>query len=256
MLLSGRCFRRISGRYGSVSALNQFRSLFIETEATPNPESKKFVTGKPVLPQDSNGEPVTSGFYVTVSDKSEISRSPLAKALFKVEGVKSVYLGNDFVTVTKFAENHWVHVQAFVLSAIMDFYASGNPALLDTPEITDTTIFEDDDEVVAMIKELLEVKIRPAVQEDGGDIRYVGYDPETGIVSVQLAGSCVGCPSSSVTLKNGVENMLMHYIPEVTGVHSIEEEESSEIEEEGADDNKKQKSYEERLTNAGIPYSD
>lgn len=145
----------------------------------------------------------------------------------------------------------------------MDHYQSGKPAVSSTPEITDTTILEDDDEIVAMIKELLETRIRPAVQEDGGDIRYVMFDEDTGVVEVQLAGSCVGCPSSSVTLKNGVENMLMHYIPEVTGVISVEDEtadddvgdvvvESSE----GSGEEKKQKSYEERLAAAGIPFSD
>ena len=149
----------------------------------------------------------------------------------------------------------------------MDFYATNQPALLEVPEITDTTILEDDDEVVAMIKELLESRIRPAVQEDGGDIKYVGFDEHTGLVTVQLAGSCVGCPSSSVTLKNGVENMLMHYIPEVTAVISLEEEEDEERGEGGEEvlvtksggeegDEKKLKSYEERLAAAGIPFSD
>ena len=140
-------------------------------------------------------------------------------------------------------------------SALMDHYDSKELALTDQPEITDTTILDDDDEVVAMIKELLESRIRPAVQEDGGDIRYVGFDDGTGIVTVQLAGSCVGCPSSSVTLKNGVENMLMHYIPEVTAVEALEEED-----EEGQapkeEEPKQNKSYEERLAAAGIPFSD
>ena len=141
--------------------------------------------------------------------------------------------------------------------------------MTDAPLITDTTILDDDDEVVAMIKELLETRIRPAVQEDGGDIRYVGFEEETGIVTVQLAGSCVGCPSSSVTLKNGVENMLMHYIPEVTNVVSLEEEEDEEggdaggevvVEQSGstasAEDAKKNKTYQDRLAAAGIPFSD
>lgn len=135
----------------------------------------------------------------------------------------------------------------------------------DQPEITDTTILEDDDEVVAMIKELLETRIRPAVQEDGGDIKYVGFEEDTGIVTVQLAGSCVGCPSSSVTLKNGVENMLMHYIPEVTNVVSLEEEEQDEggegagdvvVEQTESEDKKKMKTYQDKLAAAGIPFSD
>jgi len=158
----------------------------------------------------------------------------------------------------KRAEANWGHIRTLVFSAIMDHYATGKPALTSTPEITDTTILEDDDEVVAMIKELLESRIRPAVQEDGGDIRYVGFAPDSGIVTVQLAGSCVGCPSSSVTLKNGVENMLMHYIPEVTGVEALEEEHegAEEVNVDVAEDAKKAKTYEERLKAAGIPFSD
>eukprot|EP00594_Rhizosolenia_setigera_P019980 CAMPEP_0178978188 /NCGR_PEP_ID=MMETSP0789-20121207/24991_1 /TAXON_ID=3005 /ORGANISM="Rhizosolenia setigera, Strain CCMP 1694" /LENGTH=233 /DNA_ID=CAMNT_0020667841 /DNA_START=216 /DNA_END=917 /DNA_ORIENTATION=- len=233
--------------------------MFIQTEPTPNPESTKFLPGRQVL--DGEGAQSSgNGFYVTHSDKDEIARSPLAKLLFKVDGVKAVYLGNDFVTVTKFATSQWVHVQTEVFAAIMDHYATGKPALTDAPEITDTTIFDDDDEVVAMIKELLESRIRPAVQEDGGDIRYVGFDEASGIVTVKLAGSCVGCPSSSVTLKNGVENMLMHYIPEVTGVTAEEEEEEGDndvvVEQTVSEEDKKMKSYEERLKAAGIPFSD
>jgi len=256
--------------FNSLHAANQKRTMFIQTEATPNPESIKFMPGRAVLesPDDDSleemgGGGTTNGFYATRSDKEEITRSPLTKRLFKIDGVKSVYLGADFVTITKYAEGNWAHVRPFVFSSIMDHYQSGKPAVSSTPEITDTTILEDDDEIVAMIKELLETRIRPAVQEDGGDIRYVMFDEDTGVVEVQLAGSCVGCPSSSVTLKNGVENMLMHYIPEVTGVISVEDEtadddvgdvvvESSE----GSGEEKKQKSYEERLAAAGIPFSD
>lgn len=140
-----------------------------------------------------------------------------------------------------------------IFSTLMDFFDSNQPVLVDQPIITDTTILDDDDEVVAMIKELIEARIRPAVQEDGGDIRYIGFEEETGIVTVQLAGSCVGCPSSSVTLKQGVENMLMHYIPEVTNVVALEEEaEEKDTEPDGT----KQKTYEERLAAAGIPFSD
>ncbi len=151
----------------------------------------------------------------------------------------------------------------------MDFYASGQMAMLDSPSITDTTILDDDSEVVAMIKELLESRIRPAVQEDGGDIKYVSFEEDSGIVTVKLAGSCVGCPSSSVTLKNGVENMLMHYIPEVRSVVSLDEEEGDEDEDEGGgmdeeqggrmlddDEKKKMRTYQDKLSAAGIPYSD
>mmetsp|Transcript_7701 Transcript_7701/g.9817 ORF Transcript_7701/g.9817 Transcript_7701/m.9817 type:complete len:323 (-) Transcript_7701:34-1002(-) len=241
----------------------QRRNMFIQTANTPNPESMKFLPGRPVLSHNVDQDEAdkggtTNGFYVTAQDIDDIKLSPLAKELFQIEGVKAIYLGADFITITKRAETNWSYVRTFIFSAIMDFYASGKPVILSEPEITDTTILDTDDEIVAMIKELLETRIRPAVQEDGGDIRYVNFNEENGIVTVRLAGSCVGCPSSSVTLKNGVENMLMHYIPEVTGVEAEEEEEisddSSMIEEN--EDQKKAKTYEERLKAAGIPFSD
>jgi len=273
------------------TASSQRRSLFIQTATTPNPESLKFVpNGRLVLghslgdsdgtsddpEQDEeldneNNDQNTNGVYLTRKDHTLIARSPLAKSLFNLDpGVKSIYLGYDFLTVTKYAEAHWQHLQTPICGAIMDFYATGELVMTDAPQITDTTIMDDDDEVVAMIKELLETRIRPAVQEDGGDIRYVGFEEETGIVTVQLAGSCVGCPSSSVTLKNGVENMLMHYIPEVTTVISLEEEEDDGEGYEGStgDDGvvveqsssnveaKQMKTYQDKLAAAGIPFSD
>jgi Fe-S cluster biogenesis protein NfuA len=234
----------------------QLRSIFIQTLDTPNPESLKFVpSGKPVLDTDD-----INGFYVTKNDPiAEIQRSPLAKSLFDVDGVKSVYLGPDFVTVTKYAEHKWKLLRPELFDVIMSWADGGKPALMDQPEITDTTILDDDDEIVAMIKELIEARIRPAVQEDGGDIRYVSFSEETGLVTVQLAGSCVGCPSSSVTLKQGVENMLMHYIPEVTAVVALEEEaeegDGGEVVIEQSASSQ-QKSYEERLAQAGIPFSE
>ena len=237
------------------------RSLFIQTESTPNPESIKFIPGRPVLDGvDEGGEAGAAGFFATRQDRDEVARSPLAKAVFEVDGIKSIYLGPDFLTVTKTAESHWEHIRTPVFAAIMDFYASGKPVLSAVAEVTDTTIFDDDSEVVALIKEILEARIRPAVQEDGGDIRYVGFDESSGIVTVKLAGSCVGCPSSSVTLKNGVENMLMHYIEEVTGVEAQEEEGEEGDNASGGEgestEQKKMKSYEERLAAAGIPFSD
>lgn len=230
----------------------QKRTMFIQTASTPNPESIKFLPGRQI--SDENGEAV-QGFYVTATEKDEISKSPLCQEIFKIEGVKSIYLTADSITITKYAEAHWPHIKTPAFSAIMDFYATGEPAVSTAPKVTDTTILDTDSEVVAMIKELLESRIRPAVNEDGGDIRYVGFDEVSGVVTVQLAGSCVGCPSSSVTLKNGVENMLMHYIPEVTGVVSLEEE----GEDDGGDVDvtvTKAKTYEERLAAAGIPFSD
>jgi Fe-S cluster biogenesis protein NfuA len=202
----------------------------------------------------------------------EILRSPLAKKLFDIEGVKSVYLGTDFVTITKYAEKQWRLIRPDLYDVIMAWADSGEAALRDEPILSDTTILDDDDEVVAMIKELIETKIRPAVQEDGGDIRYVGFEEETGLVTVKLAGSCVGCPSSAVTLKQGVENMLKHYISEVTSVVALEEPSSNDNESASttaettpaaaaatSDQDttlKQQKTYEERLAAAGIPFSD
>jgi Fe-S cluster biogenesis protein NfuA len=247
--------------FPSSAFLQQLRSIFIQTSETPNPESLKFIpTGVTVI----DSEDGTSGFYVTKQDSAnDILRSPLAKSLFDVQGVKAVYLGSDFVTVTKFAEHKWKMLRPQLFEVLMNWADKGEPALLDAPLITDTTILDDDDEIVAMIKELIESRIRPAVQEDGGDIRYVSFSEETGLVTVQLAGSCVGCPSSAITLKNGVENMLMHYIPEVSNVIALEDEGGEEVGEEDETEAPeedvaatKQKSYEERLAAAGIPFSE
>mmetsp|Transcript_5651 Transcript_5651/g.11863 ORF Transcript_5651/g.11863 Transcript_5651/m.11863 type:complete len:325 (-) Transcript_5651:40-1014(-) len=254
------------------------RSLFIQTADTPNPESVKFVPGRPVFvpevadadPEDSDAEEAevdeTSGFFVSSDDptfRSDMALSPLAARIFgSTEGIRAVYLGRDFVTVTKYMQEDWQDLQPSIFGAIMDHYDSGDRAVTDAPRVTDTTILDDDDEVVAMIKELLETRIRPAVQDDGGDIRYVGFDEHSGIVTVRLAGSCVGCPSSSVTLKNGVENMLMHYIPEVTAVHAEETAEGDAAEAGGVVVEKekaakpREKTYEERLAAAGIPFSE
>ncbi|KAG7356999.1 Nfu/NifU scaffold protein [Nitzschia inconspicua] len=234
------------------------RNVFIQTENTPNPESIKFVPTNTIVLDNADG----TGHFLNKTDPMEdILKSPLAKELFKIDGVKAVYFGQDFVTVTKFAEHKWNFLRPEIFSILMDFFENpNNKVLLDQPVITDTTILDDDDEVVAMIKELIEDRIRPAVQEDGGDIRYEEFDETTGIVSVRLLGSCVGCPSSSITLKQGVENMLMHYIPEVTAVHALDDDkEDNSIDGDTdavAKDVKIQKTYEERLKAAGIPFSD
>ncbi|CAN6345342.1 unnamed protein product [Urochloa humidicola] len=147
-------------------------------------------------------------------------------------GVTRVFFGSDFVTVTKSEETSWDYLKPEVFAAIMDFYSSGQPLFLDSNAAAsmDTAIHEDDSEIVAMIKELLETRIRPAVQDDGGDIEYRGFDPETGIVKLKMQGACSGCPSSSVTLKSGIENMLMHYVPEVKGVEQeLDGDEEAEL---------------------------
>ena len=185
------------------------RTMFIQTQTTPNPMSLMFQPGREVYAEGSKN----------FSNAREAMASPLAKRLFAIEGVTNVFFGIDFVTVTKGEDAEWETVKPQTFEAITNFYASGE-TVMDEEKLaaSGTAIAEDDDEIVAMIKELLETRIRPAVAEDGGDIVFKAFDPESGLVTVQLQGSCDGCPSSSVTLKSGIENMLMHYVPEVKGV--------------------------------------
>ncbi|KAI9083451.1 hypothetical protein K1719_034665 [Acacia pycnantha] len=188
----------------------QKRTMFIQTQSTPNPSSLMFYPGKPVMEVGSADFP----------NARTAMNSPLAKALFGIDGITRVFFGSDFVTVTKSDDFSWDLLKPEIFAAIMDFYSSGQPLFLDSKAAAakDTAIQEEDSEIVAMIKELLETRIRPAVQDDGGDIEYRGFSEETGIVKLKMQGACSGCPSSSVTLKSGIENMLMHFVPEVKGV--------------------------------------
>ncbi|KAK8574544.1 hypothetical protein V6N13_034194 [Hibiscus sabdariffa] len=188
----------------------QRRSMFIQTQSTPNPSSLMFYPGKAVMEVGSADFP----------NARSAMNSPLAKALYGVDGITRVFFGSDFVTITKSGDASWDLLKPQIFASIMDFYSSELPLFLDseTAAAKDTAIREDDSETVAMIKELLETRIRPAVQDDGGDIEYRGFDSDTGIVKLKMQGACSGCPSSSVTLKSGIENMLMHYVPEVRGV--------------------------------------
>ncbi|KAJ6767672.1 IRON-SULFUR CLUSTER SCAFFOLD PROTEIN NFU-RELATED [Salix koriyanagi] len=188
----------------------QRRTMSIQTQSTPNPSSLMFYPGKPVMEVGSADFP---------NSRSAIN-SPLAKAIYEIDGINRVFFGSDFFTITKSDDASWEFLEPEIFAAIMDFYSSGEPLFLDskTAAAKDTAISEDDSDIVAMIKELLETRIRPAVQDDGGDIEYRGFDEETGIVKLTMQGACSGCPSSSVTLKSGIENMLMHYVPEVKGV--------------------------------------
>ena len=189
------------------------RGMFIQTQETPNPNSLKFLPGVQVL------ETGTRDYPTPVSSLS----SPLAKLLFRIEGVKSVFFGSDFITITKEDDElNWNVIKPLVFATLMDFFASGQPIVLEEKETTASTETEDEDETVLLIKELLETRIRPTVQEDGGDIRFVGF--KDGIVQLKLQGSCTSCPSSVVTLKSGVENMLQFYIPEVLGVEQVMDE--------------------------------
>ena len=188
--------------------------MFIQTEATPNPEVLKFIPGQDVLGQGSRE-------FRTVD---EATASPLAEALFEIEGVERVYFGADFLTVAKDStQTPWQQLKAPVLAAIMDHYTSGAPILrpAEGGDVGDgaEVVYEGDAiQIVAEIKDLLDTRIRPAVAQDGGDILFNRYDPETGVVFLHMKGACSGCPSSSATLKAGVENLLKHYVPEVTAV--------------------------------------
>ena len=198
--------------------LLQRRTMFIETESTPNPHSLKFSPGVEVLP-----EKFGTGMYLQKQEIRDMQRSPLARELFQVDGVKGVFFSRDVITVTKMNDSVWNVLKPQIFSKILDFYGEENPKIIldDTETVSDTAILDTDSEVVAMIKELMETRVRPAVQDDGGDIYFEGFDESTGIVKVRLAGSCVGCPSSSITLRNGVENMLQHYIAEVKGIEEV-----------------------------------
>lgn len=189
--------------------------MFIQTFDTPNPNSLKFV------PEAE----VTGSFTVDFPDWTHSHKSPLAKRLFSVEGVKSVFFGPDFITVTRADEDiEWKILKPEIYATIMDFFQSGVPVLSDGQPSPDTVIEEDDDDIVAMIKELLDTRIRPTVMEDGGDIIYKGFDHDTGVVELKMQGSCSNCPSSTVTLKSGIENMMKFYIPEVKGVEEVKDE--------------------------------
>src|SRR6266404_1176457 len=174
--------------------------MFIQTEDTPNPSTLKFIPGLIVMPSG------TADFRT----EDTAGRSPLAKALFAVGGVDGVFLGSDFISVTKAADAEWFSVKPAVLAAIMDHYTSGLPAVEETEAAVRA---EPDSEIVVQIKEILETRVRPAVAQDGGDIIF--HDFNDGVVYLHMQGSCSGCPSSTATLKAGIENMLKHYIPEV-----------------------------------------
>ena len=184
--------------------------MFIQTEPTPNPEVLKFLPGRDVMGEGTRD----------FRDVEAGAVSTLASELFAIEGVDRVFFGPDFLTVGKTESHDWSHLKAPILAAIMDHFTSGQPLLLDAEdEGHDNTVYEGDAaQVVAEIKDLLDTRIRPAVAQDGGDILFSRFDDRTGVVYLNMRGACSGCPSSSATLKAGVENMLKHYVPEVTGV--------------------------------------
>ena len=181
--------------------------MFIQTEQTPNPASLKFLPGRDVL---------GSGTANFADPAAAADRSPLAERLFSVDGVTGVFLGSDFITVSKSDDKEWYLLKPPILGAIMEHFVSGKPILAEQADGVAGS--EDDDEIVTQIKELLETRVRPAVAQDGGDIVFQGF--EEGVVYLHMQGACAGCPSSTMTLKAGIENMLRHYIPEVTEVRA------------------------------------
>jgi Fe-S cluster biogenesis protein NfuA len=184
--------------------------MYIQTEQTPNPATQKFLPGRTVLAHGTADFP----------NVEAAARSPLAQRLFGVDGVAGVFLGADFVTVTKAADADWLGLKPLVLHALMDHFVSGAAALEEADEAGQAVARSgDDDEIVAQIKELIETRVRPAVAADGGDITFQGF--ENGVVYLNMRGSCSGCPSSTLTLKTGIENMLRHYVPEVVEVRPV-----------------------------------
>jgi Fe-S cluster biogenesis protein NfuA len=182
--------------------------MFIQTEATPNPATMKFLPGRVV---------VASG-TANFTGPEEAARSPLALRLFELDGVAGVFLGNDFVTVTKMANRDWQVMKPMVLSAIMEHFTSGDAVMAEDDAIGYGE--GEEDEISAQIKELIDTRVRPAVAQDGGDIIFRGF--EDGVVYLHMQGSCSGCPSSTATLKHGIENMLRYYVPEVLEVQPVD----------------------------------
>jgi Fe-S cluster biogenesis protein NfuA len=189
--------------------------MFIQTEATPNPATLKFIPGRAVL----------DGGTMEFSSREAAARSPLAERLFGVPGVTGVFYGSDFVTVTK-ADGDWQHLKPAILGAIMEHYMSGAPLLADgsagndeVADAQDEFFSESDADTVAQIKDLIETRVRPAVANDGGDITFRGF--KDGIVYLNMKGSCAGCPSSTATLQHGIQNLLRHFLPDVVEVRPV-----------------------------------
>ncbi len=184
--------------------------MFIQTEPTPNPSSLKFIPGVPVMATGTADFP----------DPESSARSPLARRLFQIDGIMRVYLGADFVTVSKGEGIEWHHIKPAILGVIMEHFVAGLPVIAADPAGSGGSHFDDADrEVVSQVVALLDAKVRPAVAMDGGDIVFHGF--ERGVVYLHMQGACSGCPSSTMTLKHGIENLLRHYIPEVVEVRAV-----------------------------------
>jgi Fe-S cluster biogenesis protein NfuA len=185
--------------------------MFIQTEQTPNPATLKFLPGQPVMPTAGTAD---------FTDPEESAASPMASRLFQVEGVTGVFLGADFITVTKADDQDWYLLKPAVLGAIMEHFLSGEPVIEAGAGVADESGHApEDDAIVRQIRELIDTRVRPAVAQDGGDITFQGFD--RGVVYLHMRGACSGCPSSTITLKNGIENLLRYYVPEVVEVRPV-----------------------------------
>jgi Fe-S cluster biogenesis protein NfuA len=185
--------------------------MFIQTEPTPNPATLKFLPGRPVLSERT----------LDMRDKAEAANSPLAERLFEIPNVSGVFFGSDFITITK-SDGEWQQLKPAILGAIMEHYLSGAPIVLDENERADEAAeFYDaaDKDTVDTIKELIETRVRPAVANDGGDITFRGF--KDGVVYLAMKGACSGCPSSTATLRHGIQNLLRHFVPDVTEVRPV-----------------------------------
>jgi len=186
--------------------------MFIQTEATPNPATLKFLPGRTVLASGT----------LDMRDRGEAARSPLAERLFDINGISGVFFGADFITVTK-TDGEWQQLKPAILGAIMEHFMSGEPLVRTdagaAPAEADEFFDAQDADTVATIKELIETRVRPAVANDGGDITFRGF--KDGIVYLDMKGACSGCPSSTATLRHGIQNLLRHYIPDVIEVQPM-----------------------------------
>ncbi len=186
--------------------------MFIQTEPTPNPETLKFLPGREISPDAPRD----------FATPEEAEASFLARELFRLEGVVRVFAGSDFVAVTKAEDAEWMHLRPAVLGALMDALESGQPLFGDIASGGDHASYEGEAQgVVKEILEIIDTRVRPAVARDGGDIVFHDFDEQSGVVKLHMRGACAGCPSSTMTLKMGIENLLKHYVPEVTGVEAV-----------------------------------
>ena len=190
--------------------------MFIQTEDTPNPATLKFLPGKDVVGPDGRVREYSRG--------DDVADAPMAEMLFMIPDVHRIFFGTDYISVTRGEDAQWKHLKPAILGAIMDFYVAGGTPLLDqlqSGEVEERVYEGETLEIVEQIKELIELRVRPAVAQDGGDIVFKHFDDQDGIVYLEMRGACAGCPSSTMTLKHGIENLLKHYVPEVNAVEQM-----------------------------------